>query len=176
MGVAEDADLGVVVRGHLGRRRPTEFMAMLYMDRDAADGEIERLMQSPVSRPIAVTEDRLHRAISASSSRISSPQTSPACRIRSTPVKAVWTSARSRPCVSAISPIRITEGAERSRPPLPPSHSLSAEIVGAPARGEGIGHAEMVERACDDEVDHLRDGRRPVIEPRRGRMTVAQRG
>ena len=47
-------------------------------------------------------------AMIESSSRISSPPTSPAWRMSSTPASALWTSGLTRPCVSEIRPSRWT--------------------------------------------------------------------
>src|ERR1035437_681535 len=114
----------------------------------------------PSSRSSAGTSDPSHGAsvlpypastgaISASSSMISAPPTSPACRINSTPASAACPSGRIRPCVSLMSPI---------------STGL------APPRRQRVLDAEMIEHARDDEIDQLGDAGGTVIEPGRRRQ------
>ena len=76
---------------------------------------------------------------------MSSPPTSPACRISSTPASAVCTSGRTRPCVSEISPTTCSL-----------THAL-VRFTAAPPRDQRVGDVEMIEHARDDEVDELVD-------------------
>src|SRR5688500_2667496 len=82
---------------------------------------------------------------------------SPACRMCSTPSKAVNTSGRSSPCVSEMMPIS-TLLLLQLRP-----------LAAAPARRQRVLHLQVVENAGDDEVDEVVDAARAVVEAGRGR-------
>src|SRR5687768_3225763 len=123
----------------------------------------------PISRSIAAESRRLPGtsvlpytastgAISASSSSTSSPPTSPACRMSVTPASASWTSARTSPWVSEISPMTLG-------PTGAPSRST---------RGSG--------RRAESRHDQLQGIRRPLELPRgesqplRDRALLLRRG
>src|SRR5688572_21164218 len=102
-------------------------------------------------------------AMARSSSSTPSP-TSPAWRIISTPSRAANTDGRTRPCVSEISPINRAEGEVSER-----ANARFTRSSAPPAR-ERVIDAQLVEDACDDEVDELLHRFGAMVEARRRRQ------